>query len=298
MDFKKILKAIGYPPTWLLAVLSVLSVGTLPLAFLYFGTEHVASYICYALSAYTLTVLCLRVPAIIAFVKRLRNENKYVIRYFSDRVLRTKISLYASLALNSAYALLQLGLGIYHSSVWFYSFAVYYMLLVIMRYFVLRDVRQMSGEADAESEYRRYRFCGIMLVPMNASLAGIVLYITRFGYGITHHYITTIALAAYTFTSMTLAIVGAVRYRKLKSPVLSAAKAISLTSAAVSMLTLETAMLSAFGEEGDEVFRAVITAASGTAVCTLVLVMGVYMIFNATRELKRIRSMSFDERTE
>ncbi len=48
-----------------------------------------------------------------------------------------------------------------------------------------------------------------------------------------HHEITTIAMAAYTFTSFTMAIINVIKYRKYKSPVYSATKAISLSSACV-----------------------------------------------------------------
>ena len=64
-----------------------------------------------------------------------------------------------------------------------------------------------------------------------------------------HHEITTIALAAYTFTSLTFAIINTVKYRKYHSPVYSASKAISLASACVSLLTLESTMLTTFGNE-------------------------------------------------
>ena len=67
---------------------------------------------------------------------------------------------------------------------------------------------------------------------------------------------------------------------------LSAAKAVSLTTASVSMLSLETAMLSAFGTENDILFRQLITGISGAAVCLFVLGMAVFMIHSAAKELK------------
>lgn len=53
------------------------------------------------------------------------------------------------------------------------------------------------------------------------------------------------------------------------------------------MLTLETAMLSAFGEAGDAEFRQAMTAATGAAVCLVVLILAVYMIARPTKEIKR-----------
>ena len=93
-------------------------------------------------------------------------------------------------------------------------------------------------------------------------------------------------MAAYTFTALTLAIVNAVRYRKYGSPAYSAAKAISLASATVSMLTLENALLTTFGEESGELFRQIMLGTSGTAVILVVQGIALYMIVNASKKLR------------
>lgn len=115
-----------------------------------------------------------------------------------------------------------------------------------------------------------------------------MFYIAWQNRGFQHHPITTLAMAAYTFTSLTLAIMNVVKYRKYQSPVLSASKAISLAAACVSMLTLETAMLAAFGGAGRRGISPAVTALTGAAVCLLVLVMAVYMIVRSTREIKGV----------
>lgn len=284
---KKIIKAILFPPVAILILLVPLAATLLIYAFLWAGQDSVFSYVSYALSAYALTVLCVRMPAIIGFCKTLKRENRWINSLTTDAYLRAKLSLYGSLAVNLAYAVFQLGLGFYHGSFWFHSLALYYFLLSVMRFFLLRDVRTASLGTELRAEYKRYRFCGIVLLVMNLALAAMVFFITYFNRGFTHHFITTIALAAYTFTAMTVAIVNVVRYRKYQSPLLSASKAISLAAAAVSMLTLETAMLNAFGEANTESFRRIMTTATGAAVCAFVLAMAIYMIVHATKELKK-----------
>lgn len=106
---------------------------------------------------------------------------------------------------------------------------------------------------------------------MNLALSVIVGYIVWQGRSFRHRKITTIAMAAYTFTALTLAIVNTVKYRKYQSPVLSASKAISLAAASVSMLTLEAGMITVFGGDGDFQFRTYMTGATGAAVCLFVL---------------------------
>ena len=96
-------------------------------------------------------------------------------------------------------------------------------------------------------------------------------------------------MAAYTFTTMTLAVVNVIKYRRYESPIMSAARVISLASALVSILSLETAMLTAFGEPGNDSFRQIMTAITGSAVCLLVLAMAVYMVIHSTKEINRLK---------
>ena len=93
-------------------------------------------------------------------------------------------------------------------------------------------------------------------------------------------------MAAYTFSSLTLAILNVIRYRQYGSPVYSAAKAISLVAAVVSMLTLENAMLTVFGEQNSEAFHQIMLGASGVAVILAVQGVAIYMIVNACKKLR------------
>ena len=52
------------------------------------------------------------------------------------------------------------------------------------------------------------------------------------------------------------------------------------------MLTLENAMLTTFGQGESEIFRQIILAVSGIAVILFVQGVALYMIVNATRNLR------------
>ena len=287
------LKRVGckllFPHKAVIAVLVPVAAVMLVYAFAWEGANPVAVYASYFLSAYALTVVCCRAPAIWKWIKRFRNENKYIGIYNSDAGLRMKISLYSSLAINCVYALMQLWLGFTNHSVWFYALAVYYALLGIMRFFLLKEARHNRLGKDRFFEFLIYRLCGILLVLMNVTLGAIVAYIVHQNRGFEHGFIMTIALAAYTFFSLTMAIINSIRYRKYTSPIMSAANLVSLVAALVSMLSLETAMLTAFGEENSPLFRQIMTGLSGAAVCIAVLVMAVFMIVWSTKEIKKLK---------
>lgn len=246
----------------------------------------ILSIVSYVVSFYALVVVCFRIPNMIKMFKSVRNENEYVVKYRQDATLRIKLSLYGTLIFNGAYAALQLGMGLWHHSIWFYSLAGYYILLAIMRFMLLRHTKEYKLLQDIKKELKRYRICGIYLLLLNSALTVILFYIIWQNRTFKHHEITTIAMATYTFTTFTVAVVNIIRYRKYKSPVFSAAKAISLACACVSMITLESTMLTTFSAGNDEKFRRIMMGISGGAISIFIVGMAIYMIVNATKQLK------------
>ena len=297
--WKRLLRAFLYPHAAILSILVPVSAAGVIISLAVLteqtGAFHYASYV---ISAYTLTAVCFRAPRLLRTLRRLRDENRLIARWRADHALRVKLSLYASLVFNVTYAGFQLGLGVLHGSVWYYSLAAYYFILALMRFFLVRDLRnKRARETTRTSAWRRYRMCGALLLCMNVALAIIVFFITYWNRGFHHHAITAIAMAAYTFTAGAIAVVNVVRYRRYDSPLYSASKAISLVAAAVSLLTLESTMLNAFGNGMDPVTYQALTAATGIAVCLFVMGTAVYMIAHANRALKREKETNYG-RTE
>ena len=272
-----------HPPALLLCLLIPASLALLVYSFLALTPKSPVSWLAYLLSAYTLTALSLYAPRGIRYFK---NENKLLLRWRTDSAWRIKVSLTVSLVMNTAYAALQLGLGLYHAGVWFYTLAAYYTLLALMRLYLFAYARK-ERKRDLKKELFRYRFCGFVLLLMNLVLAGMLFFILWQGRTFHHSEITVIALAAYTFLSLTLSILGLVRHRKDGATVPVAAKCVSLVSALVSMLTLQSAMLTAFGDANAR-FTLWINGIFGTVVALFVLGLAIYMIVSSTRELKKL----------
>ena len=101
------------------------------------------------------------------------------------------------------------------------------------------------------------------------------------------------AVVLYTFYTTIMAVVNLVRDRKSGSPVMAAARGVNLAAALVSMLPLETAMLTQFndGSKG-ALFRRAMIGSTGGAVCALVTVMGLYMVIHAARRIRKLRADS------
>ena len=126
----------------------------------FWGTESTTAIISYVLAFYTLTVWCFKIPYLIRFFKTFKNENRYARLWQDDTRLRVNVSLYGTLIYNTAYALLQLGMGFWHHTFWFYSLAGYYICLAVTRFFLVRHTsKHKPGEKcwmNSKIPYLRY----------------------------------------------------------------------------------------------------------------------------------------------
>lgn len=293
MDLKKLGKALLFPPLWVMIPLIPVAAALLIASMVWIGSDTVPAYISYVISAYTLAVWCIRLPRLITAAKRFKNENRLVRLWLGDVRLRVNVSLFASVIWNTGYAVFQLGLGFIHRTMWYTSVGVYYLFLAVMRLFLVHHSRKHSPGERMLEELRRYRACGWSILIMNFALATMIVYVVYLNHAFIHHEVVTIAMAAYTFTTFTFAVVNLVRYRKYQSPIYTASKAISLAAASVSMLTLTSTMLTTFGEGEQTItaeFRRLMLLLVGAAVLTFVIGLAVYMIVQSTKKIRNIRA--------
>ena len=289
IDWKKIGLNLLYPHLAVIIILLPISVAFLVLSLIYLGTESIIAILSYLLAFYVLLVISFRVPRIIKFFKTFKQENKYMKKWFSDVHLRMNVSLYGSLIWNVAFAIFQLVLGFYHKSFWFYSMFAYYIMLGVMRFFLLKHTRKYKAREQEQVELKKYIISGWLFLFMNLALAVIVFFIVYWNRTFNHNVITTIAIATYTFFTFTFAIINLFRYKKYKSPVYSSAKTISLIAGVVSMLTLETTMLTTFGSADSPLFRQIMLSLTGVAVIGFAITMAVIMIVKGNKQLKEIK---------
>lgn len=291
MDWKKLGKALLYPNTVLMILLVPVATALLVVSMVFVGTESAIAYVSYVLAAYTLTVWCMRIPDVIRFFKRFKEENKYAQKWLNDTRLRVNVSLYGSFVWNALYGVFQLWLGIYHHTFWFSSLGAYYICLGAMRFFLVRHTKKYAPGERMRTELIKYRACGWVFLVMNLALALIIFFMIYWNRTFQHHMITAIAMAAYTFTSFSMAIVNVIKYKKYNSPVFSASKAISFAAACVSMLTLTSTMLTTFSDGTMDVLtQKMMLGSVGAAVSGVVVTMAIYMIVQSTKKLKKINT--------
>lgn len=291
--FKRILKRMFFLPPLPTVFISIPSFAFV-IYVLSAGVTGLPAYIAYAVSAYALTVCITIIPVAVRFFRYGINTHPIVrklqshplgSRFMGDVRFRTEVSLYQGFFFNLIYIVMKMAAGVYYQSIWFVSLAVYYMLLAVMRFLLLHRGKRKKQREPVVEELHRYRLCGIMLLLMNQALAGMVVFMVRQNRGFDYPGSLIYLMALYSFYSVIIAVMNLIKFRKHGSPVLSAAKAVNLVAAMVSILSLETAMLARFGDD-DEAFRAIMTGATGGGVCTIVIGMAVFMIVKSTKEIR------------
>lgn len=286
---KRICKKILYPNIIIIGLLFFISLIFMIWSMLMLGKSPIITIIGYVISAYMLLVICLRITDIIKFIKYITNENKYIVRYRTDSHLRIKINLLTTFLFNTAYAVFQFFIGVYHNSFWFYSMSAYYLFLAITRFYLMKYTLQYEPNDKLKDELKKYIFSGWMMLLLNIALSAMIFFMVYWNRTFIHHQITTIALAAYTFISFTISIINFIKYRKYQSPVFNATKSISLTAAAVSIITLEATMLTSFGADMDPLIRKLFLGITGGIILFFVLSLALIMIIKGTRSYKDIK---------
>lgn len=256
-----------------------------------------AVYLSYLLSAYALIITVTGMIRVVRLVRRGMDknplvrkmlDNPLVDRYLKEDLFRAEAALYQGFFINLLYAGIKMFTGIFYRSVWFITLAVYYILLALMRASLLNYVR--SAGKNKVSEWKRYRLCGIILLFMNIALTGIVILVVHQNSGFEYPGMLIYVMAMYAFYAAITAVRNVIKFRRYGSPVMSAAKVISLTAALVSMLSLETAMLTQFGAANDPMFRQIMTASTGAGISLIVVGMAIFMIARSAKQLKRMET--------
>ena len=178
-----------------------------------------------------------------------------------DRTVKLAIF---SLLFNAFFAVYHIISGVTTHSPWLFTLGIYYAILSIVRFAVLKTKKQNDFVT---------RFTGAVLMLLSLPLAGIVILAVVRDRGIVMHEIVMIAMATYSFTKITLATVNLIKSRKSNSAKLVTLRNISLSDAFVSIFALQRSMLVSFGNMSETnicIFNAVV----GTAVCVMVFLLG------------------------
>ena len=295
-DWKTIGRKFLFLPLWLILILTVISTIALVAVFVKGWDTMPIAYVVYVVSFYTLTIICLAcwktIPRYYKSIKGRVYDNKYANRYFTDAAFKTHVTLYRSLFINLIYVVVNAVSAILYSTHWFAIFAVYYAIMAIMRFLLVRYVGRNPIGKSRLGELKRSRLCAYILMTVNLALSGAVLMMVYYNRGFEYQGFLIYVMAMYTFYITAMAIKDMVKYRKYQSPVMSMSKIIQMAAALFSMLFLETAMFSQFGADTSFKLKQNMIMATGGVISVIVVIMAVYMIVRSTQEIQKLKSNS------
>lgn len=257
---------------------------------LIFLTERLnsaAAYPIFVLSAYCLTILLLPLPKLIRNAKTgisiCISRVPFVRRYMDDISFRGSVGIYQGAAVNFFYVVFRIYAGIRYASMWFISMAVYYLALGLIRLSLILSRRCHASEALC------YRRTAWLLFALNIPMGGMILQMVMNNSELSYPGHVIYLTAMYTFYTMAMSVVNLVRYRRLGSPVLSAAKVLNFVSALMSVLCLQTAMIAQFSEN-DYVFRRLMNTITGGLVWAGVILTAAYMLYRSRNAKDEVKS--------
>ena len=280
---------------WYIVILFViLSIVGLLYAFVYPNANMVFSYFAYTISAYSLILVCVKIPIVIRWIQNKLYKNKYTAMYLTKREFRQYMSLRMGFCMNVCYAFLKLWLGVYYRSVWIITIGFYYIVISSMRFLIIRGEKKIQTYNNKMSErlyaLKVYRFTGMLMFILNIAVTGLVILMIVENKSYTYPGFLIYASAAYAFYCFVVAVINMRRYRKLENPSLSAAKMLSFCCALMSILALQTAMISTFGS-GSVFFARYMNSFTGTIVCAVIFGMAIYMVKKANKEMRQIAEL-------
>lgn len=282
-----ILKKMLHPPKWILIIISMLSFAALIFVFATEKTESTTAYPIYCMSAYSLVILIAVVPKLVKNIKTgVKNSKavKYISsyeighRYLYDLTFRGSISIYQGMIVSLFYMVFRIIAGIRYTSVWFISMAVYYLILGVLRTYLIFSYRHR----DRKSEYLCYRRAAWMLFLLNVNMGGMIVLMIKTNSGFSYPGYIIYLSALYTFYMMIISIINLVKFRKIGSPILLAAKVLNFVTAMMSILGLQTAMISRFSNNGES-YRRLMNSITGSIVYGIVIVIAIFMLLHSKK---------------
>lgn len=224
------------------------------------------------------------------FCWEIAQKNRYTAIIANDTDARVLVTSFFSTIWKLFIVSAKILIGLYFSSYWFTLLAIYDIVLFIARTVLIAFGRKAVGEADPKDRYLKslgvYRLSGIFIFIIALVLLFVVLMIVRDGEGFTYDGILIYIVAIYDLFRLVRAIMYIMRTRKRMSPVVNAIRYFGLSSSVISLLSLQTACLAAFGGALSAMEKQQLNMATGIISCGLLLFVSVLIIIKSWRHVK------------
>ena len=271
-------------------LLSVLCAAGLIWVFVTGRETWVPAYFLYAMSAWCLTALCVKLPATIRSTKAWLSRHPKLTALLKNEELHFKLGLYFEQFLNFAYGIFKIASGVVLGSAWIGCDGIYNMAQALIQLF---QIFRRKYAKTLEHQWKSYRFCGVLILLMHLTLTGIVFQMVNWNRAEEHGEIMIITTALFAFYKLISSFVSIAKDRKHLHPVDSSIRMLSLAQAFFAIFSLQASMFHTFGAGED--WEHLMNVITGCGVCLLIVSIGIYMIRRGTREIKIQQEVGYGE---
>ena len=295
--FKNLLLKLKTPKVWFAFLWVALSLAIICVTLASLAVDflpEIVEYVFYGVSAVGLTystyIVIIIIPHIKGWAIALLNKTQFTKNVLEDYGFRTTVFAVMTFTISVGYAIMEGVIAITSRSVWFGALAGYYIMLALSRGVLLNSKRLIRKRVHGKNhEYaikmiKTFRATGVSLLVLTVALSGAVFYMVRDKNNFSYPGFTIFASAAYAFYKIIMSVYNFVKAKKYEDLTVWAIRNVNLSDALVSILALQTAMFEQFavGQNVD-----VYNIATATAVCAVIIAVGIYMIAKANKTLKK-----------
>ncbi len=248
------------------------------------------AYFLYALSAYSLTALCIKLPGVIRRGQNWLKDHPRVESILKNEELKFSLELYLEQSINFAYGIFKIASGVIVGSAWIGADGIYNFVQALIQLF---QILRRKKPGTIAKQWRSYRFCGWLILLMHLTLIGIVFQMVNWNRVEESGEIMLIATAAFAFYKFISSFVDLAKDRKHSRPIDSSVRMLELSQAIFAIFSLQAGLLHTFGT--GESWEHPLNLAVGCIVCLLTVAMGIYMIRRGNREIKKLQEREYGE---
>lgn len=295
--FRRFLKKLNNPPKWVGLIIGATALIALPLSILILTISH--AYKVQAIIACVISGLIFIYAAIVTVnylihlrrkVLKVADRYEFTRNLHKDYAFRSIFFSACAFLCNLGYTVFLAALAFLYNSVWYGALAVYYIMLAASRGGILaqNNKHERKYKYDYHSLQKAkvgtYRYCGIMMLALTVALGVSVVELLLGGEPRTASGFVYV-FAAVAVYKVVNAIVQFVRSSKRDDLAVRSVWYINLAVTLVSVLTLQTVILSAYPTSIDP---AIFNGITGFLVCLITLGIGAFMIVHSVRIKKRL----------
>ena len=154
---------------------------------------------------------------------------------------RARYILWFGFFFNLIYSVWGFFTGVFYRSAWMLSVAVYYILLCLLKFFMIRaDLRFRESDKGAKARLRAfesYKRCGYLLGLLSITMVGIVIFIISRDESAKYSGVVFWIMGGYTAIRLGVSFYNLFRLKNIDDPLLSASKSLGISVTLMSVST-------------------------------------------------------------